>query len=186
MRKKLITTLLIIGILLVPTTVAQAATSATVTVYATPSYYSIAVTPTSFTFGGPVGVLDVSQIIYASTNTTSAPSNPIHTSEAPFKLSNNSTVRINVAISTDNWTGGDGWVVSHTATPGANTFGMKAGVNGTDPAAMVLVRKTGPDTLKTGTAVGEDWTFDMQLLTPTSYTDGVVKTGTVTITATVQ
>jgi hypothetical protein len=47
-------------------------------------------------------------------------------------LTNNSSFAIDVLISCGNMTGGTTWVISDTATPGSNIFGIKAGVEGID------------------------------------------------------
>lgn len=183
--RKILVTLIVLMCLLVPTAVAQAATSDTVVVSATPSYLTISVEPASFTFGGPGAVLDESTTWYASTNTSSY-TEAIHTSKAPFKVTNGSSVRIDVSINSTAWTGGTPWTVAADGNPGDNVLGLKAGVNGTDVTNMIVVKTGTPNVLKVGTAVGEDWAFDMVLFTPTVFDDGELKTGTILVSAATQ
>lgn len=101
-----------------------------------------------------------------------------------FNITNSSVCSINVTISGTDITGGTTWTLSDTATPGASTCGLKAGLNG--GSYDVIVRKTAPyNTLISGLAGGASQGWGLQILAPTQYTDAVQKTGTVTLTATV-
>jgi hypothetical protein len=99
-----------------------------------------------------------------------------------FTITNNSGFSIDITISATDMTGGTTWTLSDTATPGADIYGMKAGLEG--GSYDVIVKKTGPfNTLVSGLADANTQKWGLQLLAPTSFSDGATKTGTITITA---
>ena len=62
-------------------------------------------------------------------------------------------------------------------------YGLKAGLSGGD--YTIIVKKNSPyNDLVTGLADSGTQDWGLKLWTPTAYTDGATKTGTVTITAT--
>lgn len=188
--RKILVTLIVLMCLLVPTAVAQAATDASVTVYATPSYMSIDVRHaggTSYNFGGPTGGIVAGETYWTSTNTTTAPDFPLHTSNCSFKVSNNSSINIAITITSTNWTsGGDDWFVSQTNPPsaGENIFALYAGAEGTaSEGDMVPVRFSVPWVLHTTSSAGDAFAFEMKLVAPTAFTDAVQKSGSITLSA---
>jgi len=147
---------------------AFAATTADVTVTATPSYVAITVSPTTYDFG-----------VVAESATPS-------TTTIYFTVTNTSSVVTNntVAVTTATWSGGVTWTHSDTATPGANTAGMKANKGGTWGTGDVIVQFTTPQILAASQAATTNWTFGLKLWAPTSFTDGVQKSIITRITAT--
>lgn len=102
-----------------------------------------------------------------------------------FTVTNNSGGAIDITISAGNMTGGIQWTLSDTATPGANTYGLKAGLDDDDDLFDVIVKKSESyNTLVSGLADEGTADWGLQLLAPTVFADGVEKTGTVTLTAT--
>jgi len=100
-----------------------------------------------------------------------------------FTVTNDSAVSVNITISGTNMTGGVDWVLSDDATSGNNTYGLIAGLE--SESYNITVRRTGPfNTLVSGLAESGNQSWGLQLLAPTSFSDGEVKTGTVTLTAT--
>ena len=100
-----------------------------------------------------------------------------------FTVTNTSGSAVNITISGTDITGGTTWTLSDTATPGANTIGMQAGLSG--GAYNINVKKTAPfNTLKSNLAANANQSWGLQLLAPTSYSDNVQKAGTITLTAT--
>jgi len=98
-------------------------------------------------------------------------------------LTNNSSYAIDVTISATDMTGGITWTLSDTATPGADTYGLRAGLEG--GSYNVVVRKNGPYNTLVSSLAGSGGTqnWGLQLLVPTSFSDGAVKSGTITLTA---
>lgn len=99
-----------------------------------------------------------------------------------FQITNNSGGAIDIDIRGTDMTGGNTWTLSDTATPGSMTYGLKAGLDGGD--YTIIVKKNSPyNDLVTGLADSGTQDWGLKLYTPTVYTDGATKTGTVTITA---
>ncbi len=145
---------------------AFALTTADVTVTATPTFIAIAVDNSTYDFG----------IVAASAVT--------NTSTSYFTIDNTSSVQTDQTIAvTGNWTGGVGWTHSDTATAGADTAGLKANKAGTWGAGDVIVKKTAPNYIAENQAATTDYSFGIQLLAPTSFSDGAEKTNTVRVTA---
>jgi hypothetical protein len=100
-----------------------------------------------------------------------------------FEVTNNSAYAVNITISGTDMAGGTTWVLSDTATPGTNVYGLKAGRSG--ESYNIVVKKTSPNYLVqnlTGSGGTQQW--GLQLLAPTTMSDGTSKSGTVTLTAT--
>lgn len=75
------------------------------------------------------------------------------------------------------------WALSDTATPGADTYGLKAGLNGGD--YTTTVKGNSPyNNLCSNLSVDATQGWGLKLYTPTSFSDNNEKTGTVTLTAT--
>jgi hypothetical protein len=75
------------------------------------------------------------------------------------------------------------WFLSDSATPGTDVYGLKAGLYGGD-YTVVVKRTTTYNTLVSSLADSATQDWGLKLWTPTSYSEGVAKSGTVTITAT--
>ena len=86
----------------------SAATTADVTVTATPEYIAVSDNAASYDFG-----------VVATSSTT-------NTSTAHVGITNSSTVQTDITISVTSatWSGGVTWTHSDTATPGADTAGL--------------------------------------------------------------
>ena len=112
-----------------------------------------------------------------------AESSTSNTSLDNFWVVNNSGFAITITIKGTDFTGGAGWTLSDTATAGGDTAGMKAGLNG--GSFNITIKKTAPyNTLIAGMADSANQSWGLQLLAPTSHSDGAQKTSTVTLTAT--
>jgi len=165
MKKTLIAVLLAVALAVVPVGSALAATSDTVTITATPTYISItnnSATGNNFDFG----------VIAANSHN--------NTGTGYFTVTNNSTVNINVDIVCDGW---------HTpptnhwtyASPAADTAELLASDGG--GGYGVTVDDTTPAALHTTATAGADFTWELQLEAPTSFSYGDQQTTTVTISA---
>jgi hypothetical protein len=136
-----------------------------ITVYYTP-LPDISNTPNSYAFGA-VGTSDTKV-----------------TGLAYFTLTNNSLYSVNITIGASDMTGGvTPWTLSDTATAGADTYGLNAGLDGAD--YTTIVKKNGPfNTIISGLVASGNQSWGLQLLAPTSFSDSNTKSGTVTLTAT--
>lgn len=168
MRKTLLAMLLALALVVVPAAGVFAATTADVTVTATPAFISISVDIGTHDFG------TVSESATPSTTTSY------------FTITNSSSVLTDntVGVTADTWTGGVTWAHSDTCTPAANTAGLKANQGGTWDTGDVIVKYTSPNILADDQPITTNWSFGLKLYAPTSFTDSVEKEITVRITAT--
>lgn len=168
MKLKLIAFLVALLLVFFPISGVGAATTADVTVNATPAYITISVSPTTYGFG----VINV--------NTTS------NSTTTYFTITNGSTVLTDntISVTSSTWTGGIGWTHSDTCTPAEDTVGMKANKGGTWGTGDVIVKYSLPNILADDQAVSTNWNFGLSLHAATAYNDSDLKTNTVRITAT--
>lgn len=157
----------VIGLAILFATAAQAATTADVTVTATPEYIAITDNVTTYDFG----------VVAASSTTNS--------STTHFGITNTSSVETDMTISvtTSTWSGGVTWTHSDTATPGADTAGLQSQRGGTWGSDVVIVKNTSPNYIYENCPATTDFDYGISLLAPTSYTDAVEKSITLRITA---
>lgn len=102
-----------------------------------------------------------------------------------FTVTNNSGYAVNITIGGTDLTGGTTWTLSDTATPGTDTYGLKAGLDDADDQFDIIVKKTSPNFLVEDLAgPGGTQSWGLQLLAPTTFTGGGANSGTVTLTAT--
>jgi hypothetical protein len=160
--------LMVIGLTGLIASPVMAVTTATVAMTATGAFISISVSPTSYGFG-----------TVATSSTTS-------TTTSYFSVTNNSSVTtsVTIAVTASTWTGGVAWTHSDTATPGADTCGLKANQNGAWGTGDVIVKYASPNNIVSTEGATTNWSFGLKLLAPTSFSDGVQKTNTVILTAT--
>ena len=99
-----------------------------------------------------------------------------------FTVTNNSSFAVNITINGSDMTGGDTWTLSDNASQGANIYGLRAGLAGD---YTIIVKKNSPyNTLVSNLAAsGGTQQWGLKLYAPTMFSDGVGKTGTVTLTA---
>ena len=150
-----------------------AQSTADVTVTATPTYISISNTPTSEALGS------------LATNSTTwaigtAPADPLTDAGCTFTVTNDGNVAENITIKATNFTGGVGWTLASTV--GVDTVVMKAGKSGDAQSAMVVVMPTGGANFISALAVNGTMKWEFNLSTGT-FTDGVEKSTTITLTA---
>ena len=165
--KKLLVAMLLALALMAPGVLALAATTADVTVTATPAFVGISVSPTSQAYGV------IASSARPSTITTY------------FTITNSSTVQTDqtISVTTTTWSGGVTWAHSETATPGADTAGLKANKGGTWGTGDVIVKNGTPNDIATDQAATTNYQFGLKLWAPTSFGDGVEKSITVRVTA---
>ena len=167
MKRYILSILLALTLILIPATSAFAATTADVTVTATPAYVAIADNQTSYDFG------------VVATSTTPS------TSENWCAITNTSTVQTDITISVTGatWSGGVTWTHSDTCTPGADTAGLKTNRGGTWGVSDIIIKNAAPEYIYENCPALTDFDYGIKLWTPTSYTDGVEKENTVRVSA---
>lgn len=159
---------ILIGVaLLLSLPILVSASTADISVTATPQLISITVSPTSYDFGNV------------------APGATPFTTTTYFTIDNTSNVVTNqtISVTTSTWSGGIGWTHSDTCTPGANTAGLKANKGGTWGTGDVIVKYTSPLYIAENQAANTDYSFGLKLWAPTSFGDSVTKSITVRVTA---
>lgn len=173
MKRLVIAIIVAVVLVMVSVSVALAATTQDVTVTATPGYVSISNTPAS----EGLGTVSENSTIWANGTT---PVDTLDDAECTFTVTNDGTVAANIGIQATNFTGGDGWTLSSTA--GSNTVVMKAGFEGETVAEMQVVTTSNSAFISSlGASADIDWEFSLETGT---FTDGELKTSTITLTAT--
>lgn len=167
MKKYILSILLALALILMPSVPAFAATTADVTVTATPAYVAIADNQTSYDFG----------VVAVSTTPS--------TSTEWCGITNTSTVQTDITISVTGatWSGGVTWTHSDTCTPGADTAGLKTNRGGTWGVSDIIIKNAAPEYIYENCPALTDFDYGIKLWTPTSYTDGVEKENTVRVSA---
>jgi len=167
MKRILLVLLMVMAVALLVPLQALAATTADVTVTATPAYVAIAVDIGSKDFG-----------VVAESATPSTVTNY-------FTIDNTSSVQTDQTISVTAavWAGGVTWTHSDTATPGVNTAGLSSNKGGAWGVGDVIVKNAAPNYIAENQAATTDYSFGLKLYAPTSFTDGIEKSITVRITA---
>jgi len=153
-----------------PVVPALAATTADVTVTATPgSFVGISCDQTVYDFG------DISANSTPNTGTGWA------------TITNSSSVSINITIGCDGWSGTTAWTYGANATDTAQlkasaTFGGTGGSSGAGQYD-VTIPSGSTIALCNGVAVGNNPAWEMELEAPSSFTHGYEQTTHVTLTA---
>lgn len=110
----------------------------------------------------------------------SAPSNPVQDSECSFTVTNNSGAAVDIDIKGANWTGGDGWSLA-SGSPGSNETRMTAYYSGQDPSSGVVLTTSNQGFITSlADSATKKWDFKVETGT---FTDGVQKSTTITLTA---
>ena len=167
MKRILIATVLALAMVLVPVSGLAAATTADITITATPAYIAITCDQSSYDFG----------VVTAS----STPS----TATTWATVTNQSTVETDqtIAVTTTTWSGGVTWAHSESATAGADQAGLLANRGGTWGVSDITIKNASPNYLYENKAAGGTYQFGLKLVAPTSFNDGAQKTITVRISA---
>lgn len=168
--KRYLIPILVLALLLLPVAPAIAATTADVTVTATPSFIAITDNVSSYDFGS----------VAASSTTNS--------SVAHIGITNTSSIQtdITIAVTTANWSGGTEWTHDNTATAGADTAGMNSARTAWTAGNTVIVESsvTGtPNYIYENCAASTNFTYGISLKAPTSFSDGTQKSITLRIEA---
>lgn len=157
----------LLPVLVLMPAIAMAATTANITVNATPEFISISCNVSEYDFG-----------VVAASSTT-------NTTTAHFGITNLSTVQTDqtIAVTSDNWTGGIGWTHDDGGSPGADTVGLLTNVGGTWGVGDIIVKYASPNYVYENCPALTDYDFGLGLQAPTSFSDGDERTNVVQITA---
>jgi hypothetical protein len=159
-----------------PMTGVFAATTATVTITATPEFLAITNDSGNWTIGA---IAEATTVYFTADSLIMA--EPLVNGDMKGTLTNTGSVTSDIAVKCAAFTGGVGWTISTDATPAADEVSIRAGITGmANRAAMVQVITTDTD-LKTSLAAAGTIMWGAELLTGT-FTDGVAKSGTLTLT----
>ena len=134
--------------------------------------YSLTNSPNSKAFGS----VAASSTYYAK---GLAPSNPVVDGDCTFTVTNDGGSAEKISIKAANFTGGVGWTLTSGA-PGENTVRITTYKTGDDPAAGVVLT-TSDQTLIASLAAAAHTHWDFKFETGT-FTDGIEKTGVITLT----
>lgn len=96
-----------------------------------------------------------------------------------FTVQNNSGYDVKITIRGSDMTGGINWTLSDT--PGPDIYGLRAGLKGGSYNITVTTTNT---TLIGNLTDNSSQQWGLELWAPTSFSDGVQKSGNVTLTAT--
>jgi len=112
---------------------------------------------------------------------TNPPTFPLDDAECFFEVTNNSGAAVDIAIRAINFGGGVGWTLA--GSPGEDTVTLKAGKSGDNAEIDMVTLTTGDQSFITGLADTASKKWEIKLETGT-FTDGVGKSSTITLTAT--
>lgn len=156
---------LALALILLPMASVGADTTANVTVNATPAFVSITVNLTGYSFG----------VVSASTNYS--------TGQGQFEITNASTVQTDqtIAMTSDTWSGGVTWAHNDAGTPGEDEVAMYASQD--TGVFNIIIKYSSPNYIAENQAATTDYTFEIRMMAPTSFTDGVLKENTVQVSA---
>jgi hypothetical protein len=157
---------------------AFAATTATVTVTATPTYIALTNSVNTWAMGT---VAESSTYWWATGDVEPDPNDVYEAADMKSEIENTGSVAEDIDIKVAAFTGGVGWAISTDATPGADEISIRAAITGGSTAALIQVITTDTE-LKDNLAAAGKVKWMMQGKTGT-FSDGVAKSGTVTLTA---
>lgn len=152
--------------------------AACVATYKMAPAYALTNTPDNVTMnsGSP---LAINTTYYAK---GTAPNNPVVEGDTIFVVTNTG-IQCDLDIKLADFTGGVGWNIS--GSPGANEVKVTVYYVGQNPASGLVLTNSDQEWYDAFTVAGH-FHWDFSLLTGSSFTDGVVKSGVITISAVVE
>ena len=177
MKKLLIPLLLVLSLLFTLASPAFAATTATVTITATPTYIAL----TNAENAWAVGTVAESTTYYWTADGL-VPAEPLVDGDMKSTITNTGSVAEDIDIKCANFTGGVGWTLSADDSPAANEVSLRAGITGmANRAAEIQVENADKELIDNMAASGTKmWCMELETGT---FGDGVAKEGVVTLTA---
>lgn len=155
-----------------------AATTANVTITATPEYLAMTISNSPNTWA--IGAIAEAATVYWTADDL-VPAEPLVDGDMKETITNTGSVISDVDVKCANFTGGVGWTLSADETPGLNEVNLRAGITGmANLAAMIQVVNGDTELIDSLAASG---TKKVCLILETgTFTDGVAKSGTLTFT----
>lgn len=101
-----------------------------------------------------------------------------------FTVTNNSADPVNITIGGSDMTNGVTWTLSDTATPEADTYGLRAGLEGDASYTIIVKKNASYNTLVSNLPSLGTQRWGLELISPTIFSDSIQKSGTITLTAT--
>lgn len=177
MKRKLFLILVTAILAALPVTGVFAATTATVTITATPEFLAI----TNDSGNWVIGAIASATTVYFTADDL-VPAEPLADGDMKGTITNTGSVTSDVDIKCIDFTGGVGWNIREADNvPGEDEVAIRAGITGmANRAAMIQVKNTDEELIDSLAASGTKM-WCMELLTGT-FTDGVAKEATVTLT----
>jgi hypothetical protein len=128
------------------------------------------------------GIINPSSSYYAD---GAAPSNPVGDGDCTFTITNNDPdFATDIDMKMADFTGGVGWNIAAGA-PGSNEVRITAYYSGQDPSAGLVLANADAEFIDAlGAGATKKWDFCLE--TGSSFTDGVAKSGVLTLTAVVE
>jgi hypothetical protein len=157
---------------------AMAATSSDVTITATPIYIAMTLTDGG-TNTWAIGNAATSTTYWWTTDGNAPSPEPFEAADMKATITNTGSVAEDFDIHGHAFTGGVGWAITGA---GVDAVTLKAGITGTANAAAMISVGTTDTELADNISSSGTTKMCMSLLTGT-FTDGVAKSGTVTVTA---
>ena len=159
---------------------AQAATTATVTIIYTPRFIAL----TNDDSDWAAGTVTAGTVYWWTTDSNAPAPEPFEAADMIATVTNTGNVAEDIDIKAANPTGGAGQTISTDDTPAGDEVSIRAGATGTANAAgMVQVITTDTELMDSLAASGtKKWCMSLKMGVPT---DGVEKSCTVTLTASV-
>ena len=177
--KVLLPLLTAFGLLIANTIPAYAATTADVTITATPEYLALTVSDGA-TNTWAIGAIAESATAWYSDD-SNTPSEPATDADGKFTITNTGSVASDIGIHSHNFTGGVGWTVG--AAVGENTVKLGAFKTGdANKAAMAVISNGGVAYISDIAASAH--THGGLYIDTGTFTDGVEKSTTITYTIT--
>lgn len=181
----------VVGLTAIP---ALAATTATITVTATPSFIAIAIAQNTWTINGidGSGKIAINTTYYSNgtgaSGDVTAPNNPVVDGDCYFEIANTSTVATDMTANMSDFAGGDAMTNINTgyANNGANQYGASTYTTGAAwPAGAVILKSSASAALKASVGATTNVFFGIAIKTQSgAWASGTNETSTVTVTAT--
>ena len=179
MRKWIVIVLLALVLSIGTAVPALAATTADITITATPTYIAMTLSNDPNTWA--IGTVAENTTYYWTADDL-VPAEPLADGDMHETITNTGSVAEDIDISCGNFTGGVGWTLSADDSPGANEVNLRAGITGMATRAAMVQVTNAPIELKDALAASGTVMMCLELETGT-FTDGVAKSGITTLTA---